>query len=141
MNGGDGKADLQVILDYLRSIDGKVDTLSTRVQALEQKVGGLDPLFREELAALEARINQKIEDLEVNWNTRFLEFEHRNETWQHEVEGRIIATVYRLGESGIQRLTAAERETAAIKERLATLEERLVSIEKRLETLPPRPQA
>jgi hypothetical protein len=47
--------------------------------------------------------------------------------------------MYRLGEAGQQRLTAAERDAAALKDRMATLEERLLQVEKRLDT-PPRAQ-
>jgi outer membrane murein-binding lipoprotein Lpp len=131
------KADIQTITAYLQAVMAKVDTLATDVQGIKTDVHVLRSDFDQKLEALEARINQKIEDQDVNWNTRFLSFEHRMEQRVTEMEGRIIATVYRLMDSGNQRLTAAERDAMALKERMATLENRLLLIEQRLET-PPR---
>ena len=53
------------------------------------------------------------------------------------MEGRIVTTLYPRV-SGQKRLTEAERETAAIKERLAAIEDRLMGVEKRLDS-PLRP--
>ena len=43
----------------------------------------------------------------------------------------MVATVYRLGDAGQQRLTAAERDAAAMKDRLAGIEQRLTDLERR----------
>ena len=41
-----------------------------------------------------------LDEFKVEVNTRFHAFEHRMEELFHEMEGRILTTIYRLGESG-----------------------------------------
>jgi hypothetical protein len=50
------------------------------------------------------------------------------------LEAQIVATVYRLGDAAQMRLTEAEREAAAVKERLSTMEKRLMEIERLIDT-------
>jgi len=64
----------------------------------------------------------------------FRAFEARIESLFKRFEEQIVATVYRLGDAAQMRLTEAEREAAAMKERLGTLEKRLMEIERLLDT-------
>src|SRR5205823_3893322 len=75
-------------------------------------------------ARLEARFDEKLEAMEVRLDTRLSEFERRIEQLFSVMEARVVTTIYRLGDAAQQRLTAAEREAAAIIERLAGLEQR-----------------
>src|SRR5439155_23566965 len=96
------------------------------------------PATRGDLQDLEARFDEKLEALEVRLDTRLSEFERRMEQLFSVMEARVVTTIYRLGDAAQQRLTAAEREAAAIIERLAGLEQRLLDLEKRLD-VPPQP--
>jgi SMC interacting uncharacterized protein involved in chromosome segregation len=96
--------------------------------------------LREELTALESRIDGKLEDFKVEVNTRFHSFEHRMEQLLHDMEGRIITSTYRVAESLQARLTEEERESVSLKTRLGIMEARLLELEKRVNMPPGRAQ-
>lgn len=103
-----------------------------------------------ELRASESRVNSRFDKVNTGsipfkpiWKTSrwksTLVSTNSNTAWRSffsDMEARVGATIYRLGESGMQRFTSAERDAAVLKDRIATLEERLIRIEKRLD-LPP----
>jgi hypothetical protein len=71
-----------------------------------------------------------IAELRREMQERFLAFEERMDGLFKRLEAQIVATVYRLGDAAQMRLTEAEREAAAVKERLSTMEKRLMEIER-----------
>jgi hypothetical protein len=77
-----------------------------------------------------------VEDFKVEVNTRFREFEERMEQSRHEMEGRIITTMYRLMEAVQQRQTQSDVNLQAFNLRMSTMERRMLEVEKRLD-IPP----
>jgi flagellar motility protein MotE (MotC chaperone) len=77
-----------------------------------------------------AELRREMQELEARLDTRFQAFGERVEGLFKRMEAQIVATVYRLGDAAQMRLTEAEREAAAVKERLSTLEQRLMEIER-----------
>ena|ERR1700686_3512381 len=77
-----------------------------------------------------AELRREVQELEARLNDRFHSFEERVESLFKRMEAQIVATVYRLGDAAQMRLTEAEREAAAVKERLSTLEHRLMELER-----------
>jgi chromosome segregation ATPase len=110
------------------ALDRKVDTLEQKFDALERKVDALD-------LKVDA-FGRNLEDFKVEVNTRFLQFESRIESMFHEMEGRIVTSMYRIAESMNARVTEQENESAVLKKRMALLETRVLEVEKRLD-IPP----
>jgi flagellar motility protein MotE (MotC chaperone) len=77
-----------------------------------------------------AELRREMQELEARIEDGFHSFEERVESLFKRMEAQIVATVYRLGDAAQLRLTEAEREAAAVKERLSTLEQRLMEIER-----------
>jgi flagellar motility protein MotE (MotC chaperone) len=77
-----------------------------------------------------AELRREMQELDERLESRFHSFEERVEGLFKRMEAQIVATVYRLGDAAQMRLTEAEREAAAVKERLSTLEQRLMEIER-----------
>jgi hypothetical protein len=77
-----------------------------------------------------AELRHEIRELEARLDNRFQAFEDRVEGLFKRLEAQLVATVYRLGDAAQLRLTEAEREAAAVKERLSTMERRLMEIER-----------
>jgi len=77
-----------------------------------------------------AELRREMQALQALVEERFHSFEERVESLFKRMEAQIVATVYRLGDAAQMRLTEAEREAAAVKERLAALEQRLLEIER-----------
>ena len=77
-----------------------------------------------------AELRRDMQELEARIESRLHAFEERVEGLFKRMEAQIVATVYRLGDAAQMRLTEAEREAAAVKERLSTLEQRLMEIER-----------
>ena len=71
-----------------------------------------------------------IAELRREMQERFHAFEERVDGLFKRLEAQIVATVYRLGDAAQMRLTEAEREAAAVKERLSAMEKRLMEIER-----------
>jgi hypothetical protein len=71
-----------------------------------------------------------IAELRREVQARFHAFEERVDGLFKRLEAQIVATVYRLGDAAQMRLTEAEREAAAVKERLSAMEKRLMEIER-----------
>jgi hypothetical protein len=71
-----------------------------------------------------------IAELRRELQERFHAFEERVDGLFKRLEAQIVATVYRLGDAAQMRLTEAEREAAAVKERLSAMEKRLMEIER-----------
>jgi hypothetical protein len=80
-----------------------------------------------------AELRREMQELEARLDTRFHAFEERLESLFQRMEAQIVATVYRLGDAAQMRLTDAERDAAAVKERLSTMERRLMEIERLIE--------
>jgi hypothetical protein len=75
-----------------------------------------------------------IAELRREMQERFHAFEERVDGLFKRLEAQIVATVYRLGDAAQMRLTEAEREAAAVKERLSAMEKRLMEIERLIDT-------
>ena len=80
-----------------------------------------------------AELRREMQELQERIENRFHSFEERVEGLFKRMEAQIVATVYRLGDAAQMRLTEAEREAAAVKERLSTLEQRLMEIERMID--------
>lgn len=61
---------LELILQEIREVKTKVDTLEKKVDALEIKVDNLEEKFEQKLSALEEKFNQKLSALEENFNQK-----------------------------------------------------------------------
>jgi adenosine/AMP kinase len=85
-----------------------------------------------DLAAVEARLNERIEILrgEVQHS-----FDDLKETMR-DTQTELLKSFYTFAESNNKRLTAVEGNDAVIQSRLATIEDRLLEVEKRL-NMPP----
>jgi uncharacterized protein YceH (UPF0502 family) len=81
--------------------------------------------FRAEMKDLESRLEGKQDALEQRLVDRISES-------ARDMETRILQAFYSFAESNQTRLTATEREAAAMKDRLASVESRITELEKRL---------
>jgi hypothetical protein len=81
-----------------------------------------------------AELQRQMRELAAQLDDRFHAFEERVEGLFKRLEAQIVATVYRLGDAAQIRLTEAEREAAAVKERLSAMERRLLEIERLIDT-------
>jgi len=77
-----------------------------------------------------AALRGEMQELEAKMENRFQEFVEHVESLFKRMEQQIVATIYRLGDAAQMRLTEAEREAAAVKERLSALEARLLELER-----------
>jgi hypothetical protein len=83
------------------------------------------PATKGDLIALEERLNQRMEERE----------ERLTETFR-DMQTELLKAFYAVAETNQRRLTDAEREAAALKDRMAIMESRLTQVEKRL-NMPP----
>ena len=90
------------------------------------------PAAKADLAVLEQKIDQKIEMLRGEVHDGY---DDLKETLR-DSETKLLKAFYSFAETNPQRLTATERESAALRDRLATVESRLTEVEKRL-NIPP----
>jgi hypothetical protein len=115
------KADLIALEERLKAESISLEErLNGESIALE---GRIKEATKAELIALEERLHQKIDDLIENFR---------------DMQTEMLKAFYSFAETNQARLTATERETAALKERMSMMESRLIQVEKRLNMpLPP----
>ena len=90
------------------------------------------------LEHLRSELKQDLAVFESGLDTKLRDFERRMEVHLEEMQGKMMAAIYRLAETMLVRLADVERSDAMLKQRLATLEERLTELEKRLNIPPER---
>jgi hypothetical protein len=92
------------------------ERLKTESIALEERLNS-------DMTAREQRLHQKMDELTENFR---------------DMRTEMLKAFYAFAETNQARLTATERETAALKERMSMMESRLIQVEKRLNMpLPP----
>jgi hypothetical protein len=94
------------------------------------------PATKADLIALEERLNQNMGALEERLNQRMEEREERLTETFRDMQTELLKAFYAVAETNQRRLTDAEREAAALKDRMAIMESRLTQVEKRL-NMPP----
>ena len=87
---------------------------------------------------LRGELKQDLATFESGLDAKLRDFERRMEVHLEEMQGKMMAAIYRLAETMLVRLADVERSDAMLKQRLATLEERLTELEKRLNIPPAR---
>jgi hypothetical protein len=100
--------------------------------ALKVDLTGDIATLRVDLAAVEARLNERHEILRGEFQHSFDDLKETMRDTQTE----ILKAFYTFAESNNKRLTAVEGNEAAMRSRLATIEDRLLEVEKRLNMLP-----
>jgi uncharacterized protein (DUF342 family) len=109
------KADVIALEERLRtdmaSLEGR---LRTDMASLEERL-------RTDMASLEERLLQKMDDQTEKFR---------------DMQTEMLKAFYAFAETNQARLTATERDTAALKERMSMMEARLIQVEKRL-NMPP----
>jgi hypothetical protein len=81
----------------------------------------LEERLKTDMTALEKRLLQKMDDLTEDFR---------------DMQTEMLKAFYAFAETNQARLTATERDTAALKERVSMMESRLIQVEKRL-NMPP----
>ena len=97
---------------------------------------GHQPATKSDVLALRTELKADLQALEGRLTSDMQGLEDRlTEKWR-DMQTELLKAFYSFAETNQNRLTAAEREAAALKDRLADLESRLTQVEKRL-NLPP----
>ena len=109
------KADLIALEERLKTdMTGLEGRLKTDMTSLEERL-------KADMTGLEERLLQKMDDLTEKFR---------------DMQTEMLKAFYAFAETNQARLTATERDTAALKERMSMMEARLIQVEKRL-NMPP----
>jgi predicted nucleic acid-binding Zn-ribbon protein len=90
------------------------------------------PATKQDIAAAEQRLDEKIEQLRSEVNHGYRDIVERIS----DGETRLLKAFYDFAQSNQKRMSDLETSDSAIRSRLATLEDRLLAVEKRL-NMPP----
>jgi uncharacterized protein (DUF342 family) len=98
----------------------KADVIALE-ERLRTDMASLEERLRTDMASLEERLLQKMDDQTEKFR---------------DMQTEMLKAFYAFAETNQARLTATERDTAALKERMSMMEARLIQVEKRL-NMPP----